>query len=49
MSDKVGLPQDGFSHSLLIILYTHNGPKLSDGQAFAKSADPDQTVPRGAV
>ena len=26
-----------------------NDPKFSDTQALANSADPDQTVPRGAV
>ena len=26
-----------------------NDPKFSDGQAWANSADPDQTAPRGAV
>ena len=27
----------------------HNDPKFSDGYAWANSADPDQTAPRGAV
>ena len=27
----------------------HNDPKFSDRQAWANSADPDQTAPRGAV
>ena len=31
-----------------LLLYC-NDPKFSDRQAWAISADPDQTVPRGAV
>ena len=27
----------------------HNNPKFSDPYAWANSADPDQTAPRGAV
>ena len=27
----------------------HNDPKFSDRYAWANSADPDQTAPRGAV
>ena len=39
-----------FSHFLTkrISVYP-NGPKFSDRQALANSADPDQTAPRGAV
>ena len=29
--------------------YYHNDPKFSDRYALAKSADPDQTAPRGAL
>ena len=29
--------------------YISNDPKFSDRQAWANSADPDQTAPRGAV
>ena len=37
--------------SLLLILegQYHNDPKFSDRYAWANSADPDQTAPRGAV
>ena len=40
-----------FHYPLLIMhenLY-RNDPKFSDRQAWANSADPDQTAPRGAV
>ena len=34
--------------SSLVFLY-HNDPLFSDRYAWANSADPDQTAPRGAV
>ena len=41
------------SCQILLILYMifiyHNDPKFSDRYAWANSADPDQTAPRGAV
>ena len=36
-------------HCILLILAYHNDPKFSDRLVWANSADPDQTVPRGAV
>ena len=36
--------------SILIALHDYrNDPKFSDRYAWANSADPDQTAPRGAV
>ena len=32
----------------MLMMY-RNDPKFSDRQAWANSADPDQTAPRGAV
>ena len=44
-----------YGHSLLLLIQEeqfvsyHNDPKFSDRYAWANSADPDQTFPRGAV
>ena len=32
-----------------VFMFYRNDPKFSDSQAWANSADPDQTIPRGAV
>ena len=37
-----------FQHKILYWDY-RNDPQFSDGYAWANSADPDQTAPRGAV
>ena len=34
---------------IFIVLFYRNDPKFSDRYAWANSADPDQTAPRGAV
>ena len=39
----------GSSNIMFYYYKYHNDPKFSDRYAWANSADPDQTAPRGAV
>ena len=41
--------KDLYVNPVLWRMRYHNDPKFSDRYAWANSADPDQTAPRGAV